>query len=111
VNIDEAIKQLEAQGFEVRKKKRIQVDGSFLGIEMKQERLDSAASETLTPRVDSLEQLRQDAARSRGEMMKALDPNYQSRVENYSGKTTEALRDIARANRDSYCDRLEGYRA
>lgn len=110
MNIDEAIKELESQGFEVRRKRKLQIDGSFLGFEMKQERLDSV-TETSTPRVDSLEQLRLDAENARKEMMTAIDPNCQSRSESYDGKSVEALRDIARANRDSYCDRLEGYRA
>jgi hypothetical protein len=109
MNIDSAIDFLQSQGYEVRKRRKVIYDSSFLGLESRGERLDSSASNT-TPK-DDLEQLRLDAAKAREEMISSLDANANKRNNDHSGKSLESLREIARANRDAANDRLEGYKA
>lgn len=103
MNVDEAIKFLQSQGFEIVKKRKVTYDGSFLGIQMKGERLDSITSNT-TPK-DDLEQLRLDALNARNEMISKLSPGANQK-NNYASKSTEALRDIVQAHKDAYCENL-----
>ena len=108
MNIDDAIEFLQNQGFEVKKKRKISYDASFLGLEARGERLDSTAKDT-TPK-DRLEQLRLDALNARNEMIATLDPNASKRNDSHSDKSVESLREIVKANRDAANDRLQGYR-
>jgi hypothetical protein len=108
MNVDSAIAFLESKGFEVKKKRKVTYDGSFLGIEMKGTRLDSAASNTIAK--DDLEKLRLDALNAQQEMIGRLSPNANKQID-YSSKSIQQLRDIAQANRDAANDRLESYLA
>ena len=104
MSVDEMIKALEGLGYEIKKRNLVTYDSGFMGLDSKGSvRMDSSNSG------NELEQLRLDAAKAQSEMITTLDPNANNRSDSYSGKSVQALRDIAKAHKDAYCDRLEGY--
>lgn len=103
MSVHEMIRCLEELGYKVEKRNLVVYDSGFMGLDSKGKvRMDSTASD--------LEQLRMDAAKARNEMVTTLDPNANSRSdESYTGKSVQQLKDIAKAHKDAYEGRLEGY--
>jgi hypothetical protein len=108
MELDAMIEMLKKAGFTVLPPKGRMIVDSTLG-DIGGVRTYYADSASQSPHIDELERLRLDSAKAQSEYLKKLDPSVETRSENHSHKSTQALRDIAKAAYDSANSRLEGY--